>query len=420
MLSLSKNHNINYTAKVVAIEELLPHPNADKLQIAVVDYQKVITSLDAKLNDIYVYFPVECKINEQFLSYTNSFSNSEMNADKTKKGFFGKNGRVRSIKLRGETSEGYLVPAQQLFDWVNFEGDIRQFVGTDFDTIGGKLLLSKYVPPTLEEVEGKAKRNGKKAYKEHQSRLIEGQVRFHTDTANLKRSSVSWNADDVLTVSYKLHGTSFWVSNLLVKRKLSVVDKIGRFLGIDVKESEYDILYGSRRMVKNFTFGGFYKRDLWKVAKDRIAHQIPKGFTVYGEAVGYVPETSTFIQKGYDYGMPEGEMGLYVYRITFTNEDGEVLELPTDGIQEFCEERGWKAVPIVAQYKGHSLPDKEALVKELELWKEKHGVNCKICNNKVPAEGYAIRIESVKSFEVYKYKTEEFLNFETSQLDTFE
>ena len=99
----------NYRAKIVQLKNIRKHSNADKLQCVTIDFQTVITGMNAKEGDIYIYFPLECAINKEYLSWSNSFSSPDMNEDKTKKGFFDKNGRVRAVRLRGEPSQGYII-----------------------------------------------------------------------------------------------------------------------------------------------------------------------------------------------------------------------------------------------------------------------------------------------------------------------
>ena len=105
MLSISKQANPNYLAKVVEITNIRKHENADRLQVAVIDFNDVITGLDTKVGDLVVYFPVESQINFEFLKHTNQFASQLLNEDTTIKGYFDKNGRVRAVKLRGERSK---------------------------------------------------------------------------------------------------------------------------------------------------------------------------------------------------------------------------------------------------------------------------------------------------------------------------
>jgi tRNA-binding EMAP/Myf-like protein len=114
MLTISKDANRNYLAKVVKLKGLKKHSNADRLQCVIIDFQNVITDMTAKDGDVYIFFPVECEINKDFLSYVNAFREKELNQDQTQTGFFEKNCRVRAVKLRGEKSEGFIIPVHKL------------------------------------------------------------------------------------------------------------------------------------------------------------------------------------------------------------------------------------------------------------------------------------------------------------------
>ena len=69
MLKISETANKNYLAKVVKLKSGRKHSNADRLLCWTIDFQNVITSLDYKEDDIVVYFPVECAINKDFISF---------------------------------------------------------------------------------------------------------------------------------------------------------------------------------------------------------------------------------------------------------------------------------------------------------------------------------------------------------------
>lgn len=86
-LSISKDANVNYLAKIVKVDSFKPHPNANKLKLATVDGYIIAISSDYK-EGIYIYFPTECTIDPEFLSFNNLYRKSEKNADKNKQGFF--------------------------------------------------------------------------------------------------------------------------------------------------------------------------------------------------------------------------------------------------------------------------------------------------------------------------------------------
>ena len=346
MLEISKNSNPNYLCKVVKLKGLKKHPNADRLQMVSIDFNNVITGLDAKDGDIYVYFPIESKINRNFLASTNSFRDKVLNADIEQAGFFEENCRVKAMKLRGEKSMGYIVPARTVEQWGRLDGYIGDYVGQEFDTINGLKLVEKYQLPVKG---GAVSRQGKKP---KLSRLVEGQVHLHIDTENLRKNAHKVTPADIISITYKVHGTSWWVGNVLVKRKLSFLERVLKKFGMNVSELVYDLVYGSRKVVKNADLEDpkakdhFFGYDLWESVKDEVGEHIPKGWTLYGEMVGF-DRNGKAIQAGYDYGCsPEQgtvSHNLEVYRITNTTPDGLVTELTYPQIKEFCDRVGLRA-----------------------------------------------------------------------------
>lgn len=414
MITKSDKHNPNYLCKIVIIDKLRKHNNADKLQIATIDFQDVVTGLDTKIGDIYVYFPVESKINKDFLSYTNSFRNKELNKEQNKTGFFEENCRVKAVKLRGEKSCGYIVPVLEVEKWSNTT--LIDLVNQEFDTINNILLVEKYL------VKAKHEPKLKQGQKPQLSRLIEGQIHLHVDTENLRKNVHKLNPQDIVSITYKTHGTSWWVSNVLVKRKINLIEKILQKIGVNIKDTEYSHVYGSRKVVKNKSFedpknkNHYFGYDLWKDIADSIG-EIPKGMTLYGECLGYTKDGG-FIQKGYDYNCLPNTFKLEVYRITQTNSDGIVTELTYPQIVEVCNKLN--LTPSYLFYYGklidfYKYNSNEELIQFLE--KEFNEKDCFMCSNKVPEEGIVLRKESLFNCESYKLKSFKFLEHETHEID---
>lgn len=442
MLETSKNANPNYLCKVVRLKGLQRHPNADRLQTVSIDFNTVITGLDAKEGDIYIYFPVEGKISKDFLSFTNSFRVKSLNSDPEQAGFFEENCRVKAMKLRGEKSMGYIVPVQSVLDWSGV-WDIMPEVweGKEFDTINGKLLVEKYAVPV------KGGSNCKQGKKPKLSRLVEGQVHLHVDTENLRKNAHKVSPDDIISITYKTHGTSWWVGNVIVKRKLSFVEKLLKRLGVNISEFVYDLVYGSRKVVKNADLEDpkakdhYFGYDLWEDIKNQIGEHIPKGWTLYGEMLGY-DRNGKAIQTGYDYGCkPDGvnnpnlipvspQSKLEVYRITNTTPDGLVTELTYPEIKAFCDKVGigcshlffygtaglWDIKYGLADASQHNLDQwRSGFIRDLErVYNEK---DCFMCTNKVPEEGVVVRVENLFECKSYKLKSFRFLEWESSELD---
>lgn len=417
MLSISEGANKNYLAKIVRLTNLRKHSNADKLQVATIDFQDVIVGLDQKEGDVCVFFPVECQINVDFLKHINGFRDKTLNADQEKTGFFEKTGRVRAVKLRGERSMGFVVPIYNLESFLGKSLDFE--IGQEFNLINDTEFIRKFEVYKPEQ----RTRNGK--IEKRISRLVDGQFHFHIETENLRKNAFAISPFDQISITYKIHGTSAIFSNILTKRKLSFLEiLLSHFVAI--KKDENDIVYSSRKVVKNEyetkKKSGFYSSDIWGQVKEDIKDLIPKGYTVYGEIAGFTKEGG-YIQNQYDYGCEPGKHKFFVYRVTITNTDGQVFELSTRQMVEFCSRTGLTYVPLLFVGAAKDLyPDleraahwNEEFIKRLEI--DYNNKDCFMCANQVPEEGIVLRKESAFSFEAYKLKSFRFMEFETEQLD---
>lgn len=429
-ITISQNANTNYLAKVVQLNNLRKHENADRLKCVAIDGNNVITGLDAIEGKLYIYFPLECSINSQYLSWSNSYEKKELNVDKEVKGFFGHSGRVRAIRLRGERSEGYIVPVSNISTWANQITDgkfefTEDHVDQEFDTINGLKLCEKYVNSLQLKKLKESKNNTKKTVKE--SKLIDNQFRLHIDTVALRKSQYEINPNDLISITNKLHGTSFVVSSVLCKKKLNLIEKVLKKLGVNIVDTHYDLVYSSRKVVKNKDMGEekqhFYGYDLWGDIAQNLKEYLTEGLSFYGEAVGYT-KNGAYIQNQYDYGCDPGKFETYIYRITFTNASGKVFEFSTQQLKDYCNKFGIKHVPEFYYGRARDLFDipvddnwNEIFVKKLS---DKYlEMDCDICVNKVPAEGIVLRRET-SDINVYKHKSFRFFEHETKQLDSGE
>lgn len=436
----------NYRAKLVELPEPKKHPNADKLQIFSVDFQNIITDLSYNKGDVVIYFPLECTINKELISYINGFEDKTLNQDQAQKGFFNKHSRVRAVRLRQEPSQGFVIKANLFSDWLNTKKlPLSTYeLNVEFDSFKDIVICQKYVAKT----QSTGTTNPKQSVKGI-SKLVEGQFRLHNDTENIRRNIDKLQLEDYIGIHYKKHGTSFVVGNVLTNRKLSWFEKFLLKFKVNVQTKVYDIIYSSRRVVKNQyetqDKKGFYNTDIWGEVKEELKAKIPKGFTLYGEIIGFNSDGSA-IQGKYDYGckvFPKcgsskgidnpamaGEHKTYIYRITFTNEDGFVVELNDLQIEEFCNKYGllyadtfiWYGTVKQYLYKnnldGFGDDWQQAFIADLE---QKHNEkDCYMCVNKVPEEGIVIRKNNIFTYEAYKLKSFRFLEAESKQLDTGE
>lgn len=435
---ISVTNKSNYLARVIRLPALRKHNNADRLQCCSILGNNIITGLSAKENDLYVYFPLECAINKDFLKFTNSFSNPEDNADQKTKGFFSSSSRVKALRLRGEKSEGYIVPVTSINEWLMASGfkmvDFEEYVDQDFDTINGVILCEKYINrQTLinaDKAERAEKRKNKKLVRF--SKLIDNQFRLSADTVPLKRNINDISPDDIISVSFKLHGANVAVGKVLCKKQLSLWNKIGQKLGFDINDTHYDLVYSSRAVVKNKyndsdkRHDHYYGVDVWGIVAERYKDSVKNGITLYGELIGFTP-SGAFVQKGYDYGLEAPNCDMVVYRITYTNPSGDVFEFNAKQISDYCRMMGLKRAELFyhgpAKQMFPEIPADDIrtwqdgfLAKLCEKYLEK---DCHICKNKVPAEGVVL-VKEGPEFSPYKLKSFEFLARETKELDTGE
>ena len=107
----SKNASENYLSKIVKINEFRKHndPSVERLKCCTIDGFNMITGIDSEPG-LYVYFPALSQINNDFLSYANLYKHKELNKNSEQSGMFEDNGRVKAIRLRGEISEGFIIP----------------------------------------------------------------------------------------------------------------------------------------------------------------------------------------------------------------------------------------------------------------------------------------------------------------------
>jgi hypothetical protein len=411
----------NYKATIVEITNLHPHRNADRLECTNIFGNNVIVGKDVKIGDIGVYFPVECQLSEEFARANDLIRRKDENGNPAG-GMLEENRRVRAIKLRGERSEGLWLEYDSLNRLVAPDRVLLP-VGLEFDVIGDKEVCRKYTVPT----HGKLTERNQKQPRE--SRIVDGQFRFHHDTAQLGKNIHKITPFDLIAITWKLHGTSAIAANVLVKRTLTWLERVAKRLGVAVNDKIYDYVFASRRVIKNEYENvkqHYYKYDLWtEVGEKFFRDRLHAGETVYYEIVGYLKDGG-FIQKGYDYKCdPLGDqVKVYVYRITRTLPDGSVVELPFHQVFERARQIGVDFVPLI--YYGKAFDYFPVAHKTVEAWQEAFFNKLKqdhirdqdsvFCVNQVPEEGICVRVEYLEP-ETYKLKSFRFLEHETKQLD---
>lgn len=421
----TKNKDSNYLAKVFQIKNIRKHSNADRLRCTIVDGNNVITGANAQEGDVYVYFPIECTINLDYLSFCNSFRNAELNQDKKTVGFFEPTGRVKALKLRGEKSEGYIVPVDTIIRWlVSLGHDVKTPlpIGEEFDSIGDILLCEKFVVRTARQ-HGTANNVKNGGGVKRFNKLLPNSYTLAQDTSHLKKNMHRITPETEITITYKMHGCNFSMGRVLCKKNLKWYQKLWNFFGGKIPTKGYENIYASRRVIQNQFEQEFVgKRNVWGDIFDRYSHVLTiDGLNIHGEIVGQ-NSNGGWIQNRYDYGIPPMKSELFVYRI-FEKTNDTFVEYTTQQVLDFCVKNNLHYTPIFFNGKAKDVfpeiaQDENWSANFLSALTQKYTEkNCFMCVNKVPEEGVVVILNTENRYEAFKLKSFRFLEMESAELD---
>lgn len=405
---------MSYCGYITRLKDVEKHSNADRLQVAKVFGNSVVIGLNMKEGDMVLYFPTDGKLGEEFAKENNllrisgSDSGGYMDAEKR---------NVTSIRLRGEKSDGLIMSLESLSKYC----DIATFKeGDTITTLKGTLICEKYIPrgrAGRQNTQGNGKNTTKKEPKETYPLFTE-----HVDTSQLAYNTGRFEEGDTCYITLKLHGTSQRTSHTIKEEKRAIFNSLRKalsLLGVNPQPKKtWENVSGTRRVtLKNYD-GGFYGGNQFrKQWHDTFHEKLQKGETAYYEVVGFtdenkliMPECSNkktkdkeFIKQYGDttrftYGCEEGQSDIYVYRMTMTNEDGHVVEYPTELVNIRCEQMGVKSVPVLDKFIFTTVEDLMERVNKFEDGEDPVGKTHL-------REGVIVRIEGKEKFTALKHKS---------------
>lgn len=406
-----------YCAYITTIKELRKHSNADRLLVATVFGNDVIVDLSYEIGKKVIYFPTDGQLGKEFAEENNLVRKKDENGNNIG-GYLDPDKRnIKALKLRGEKSDGLVLPVEVLSKYVDVS-TLKD--GDQITTINGNEICRKYIP------RGSNRRHSTGGVKKVRNKKEESQkVSYpyfaeHIDTEQLAYNQSAFKPGDTIYLTQKLHGTSFRVSNCLeftTKKRNPIIKKL--FHAKDKVTSKYQVVSGTRRVVLRGYDGGFYgNNEFRKKYNDFFAERLPKNFTVYGEIVGWVDENTPIMSKCsnaklkdpefvkqygdetiFTYGCVPGENHCYIYRITVTNEDGIAIDLPTEEVKRWCEIWGCDYVPLLEKFLYTTWEDlNERCNKYLDIPEP-------LANGTHVTEGVVVRIDNRGKFTAYKTKS---------------
>ena len=407
-----------YCGYITTLHGLRKHSNADRLQCVEVFQQNVIVDLSYTEGQQVVFFASDGQLSEEFANDNNLVRKKDENGNNIG-GYLDPDKRnITAVRLRGERSEGLVLPIECLSKYVEVS-TLKD--GDQITVLNGHEICKKYIPKRQHSQRTHDGNKGKHKKKFEKETVSYPFFDEHIDTSQLNYNLHAFKEGDTIYLTRKLHGSSQRCSNALQitkKKRNPILKKLFRLK--DKETKIYNLVTGTRRVVLN-NFDkeeGYYGGNAFrKPYHDFFKDKLPKGMEVFFEVVGWVNESTPIMgrcnnklvkdkefsrmygdETVFTYGCEPGDSDMYVYRMTMTNEDGVVIELPTEEVKMWCEKFGCKFVPILDKFLFTSIEDlNERVNKWLDIPDE--------IDSRHVAEGVVVRIDNRSKFTAYKRKS---------------
>lgn len=428
---------MSYNAYVCRIKNLRKHNNADRLMLGECFGNTVCVDTSYEVDELGIYFPTDGQVSPEFAEINNLLRKKDENG-KSIGGYMDPMKRnITTIRLRGEKSDGLFLH----LSCVSYTGVLLNELteGFAFTTLNGHEICKKYIPM-------RQNRQGQVSEGNHVRKKkapIAPLFIEHADTEQLAYNLDAFKPNDLIEITLKMHGTSQRTGYLPMFKgyKRTLLDRIMRRDGTPIYE--YGYVSGTRRTVLNDWEGGFYGSNMFrKKHADFFEGKLHKGEEVYYEVVGFTDEgmpimssasnrklndkdflkkygeTTTFsygcsCTGYYTYGDGSYDMlpksDFYVYRMTMTNEDGDIVEYTPDFMRYRCEQMGCKCVPMlwkgfIPEHPGATYDDTITTGEWIKNIAEQYYDGPDPIGKTHVREGVVIRILNRPKFCAYKHK----------------
>lgn len=375
-----------YNVYVCKVKNIRPAENADRLNACEVFDITTIVDKSVNENDLYIYFPTDGQISEEYGKVNDLFRRKDENGNDAG-GFIDPVKRnIGAIRLRGNRSEGLLMPLSSLSSF----GDISTLKEGDIvSTFNGHVIAEKYIPRGKNKSAEVARgTRDTKSAKKH--RIKYPFFAEHIDTPQLRFNMDMFKPGDIICLTEKVHGTSsrnayqttiigeegFFLTKLIAhsnwlpkKWRVSAQSHL-------TPKTEMRYLIGTRRTVlTNNSTGGFYGNDDFRRAwGERFKGKLLPNEECFGEIAGFYAPNAPIMTPGdntktkdkafikqygktttFSYGCsPTGDdkplNRYFIYRMTYTTPEGVVIEYPWDLVKRRAEEMGFETVPELERF----------------------------------------------------------------------
>lgn len=374
-----------YCGYITRLKNVRKHSNADRLLIGECFGNSVVVSLDYTENQLGVYFPSDGQLSMEFCVANDLLRRKDENGNPAG-GYMDERRRVTAMKLRGEKSDGLFLPLTSLANFTTIS-DLKE--GDTITILNGVEICKKYIPKLKNRGEWHGGSKGHKTKVNFAPTFAQ-----HIETEQLAYHLNDFHAGDVVELSLKLHGTSGRTGYLplIRNKKRSLWQKIMHKPAHTY--TEYGYVTGTRRVVLDEKHdGGFYTDNQFRLEMaKKFEGKLHKGETVYYEIVGFVNEFTPIMasvknskikdkefskmygeetvfsygcdpagdwEEQYHSGAPDvldfdcifpPKCDVYVYRMTMSNDEGDVVEMSPSQMRLRCDQMGVKYVPVFEEF----------------------------------------------------------------------
>lgn len=427
---------MSYEAIVVRLENVMLHPNADRLQVATAGGHHVIVGMESQEGDLGIVFPEGGKLAQSFC-LANSLYRKDPVTGEAMGGYLDENGRIKALKLRGAVSEALWLPIESISIWMAYVAVTRGRgprtsvpvlkEGEHLTEVKGELLCEKYfTPATIARMAQPTKKGKARSAREEA-------LPKHYDTPQLRHVAQLPHGTAIITE--KVHGTSGRTGYVQVARPQNALVRAWNFMTpafFNIKPKRvYEYVSGTRNCIVDegapgekgmgyrqtvhqrlidsgavdldevwyYEIAGFSEggapimavHNVGAVGDSKLEKQLKKKF---GEQIIY---RYGCMQPGDAQGLAGGTHRVFVYRITKNG-----VDLTWDVVVDKADAAGLETVPVLAR-----IP--EATLEKVNEAIQSIPDDCSRIDSSHPIEGVCIRIEHGAT--VYRSLKEKFLTF---------
>jgi hypothetical protein len=311
---------------VAKVNSVRPHPNADRLQLADIRGNTVVVDLHTQAGQLGIFFPEGGQLSEAYAQSNDLVRRIDENGNRAG-GMFDSNRRVRAMRLRGVSSDGYFAPLSSLLALdPGFNIDALKD-GQDLNEVGGFTLATKYYTQAAQQ---------QMAAGTYKAPRVVAEFDEHVSSAHFRRVKDAIPTGTFITITEKLHGTSGRTYYGRDRNSETWWDRVKAFFC----RPTLKLITGTRRVIVTPAKAetGFYGSNQFRLEiSESLRGKLRPGEAVYYEIVGWgngrplqpagkygklakagvkEPKAKFGDNVPWSYGCAEGEYAVYVYNIT--------------------------------------------------------------------------------------------------------